>query len=497
MFSSTTPHFFKIIFQETHKLHIPKKFTRKYGETLSNSVLIKLPCGSKWKMGLTKKDENVWFEKGWLDFAEHYAIKRGSILSFRYEGNSEFNAVIVDLSLVEIDYPSVPTNLVSSNIDDSDIKIPKREVFEDENLDVFSPSHRMREKTSLPCSRPQKKMRTQSNPCCRKLESETKGKHNLPNATGQMKLSSPSRRDEASEFKSSRPFFKVVMRPYSVRGSMMNLPSSFAKEYLEARATCSNAILKLPNGCGRTWSVLCKFKVYNHEVISSRFQAGWPAFVKDNNLKLGDVCVFVLLEDITFTFEVVIFRGKQDKDAMDGETVMPNGRVTTLPTPKKQQQYFSMIEKAKLLEMAQFKSEYPFFKIVIYPSFLGSRYYMEVPMEFAKRNLKKEGDAILSVSDSGGYWPIQFEMRHMKSKGKVRAEFRCGWKEFAKDNELKVGDVCIFELLKRSENLFRVSILCAVDDENDAYHKNCQGGGSNPKIEVGEKLASFSELALY
>ncbi|KAF4393159.1 hypothetical protein G4B88_001893 [Cannabis sativa] len=291
-----------------------------------------------------------------------------------------------------------------------------------------------------------------------------------------MKLSSPSRRDEASEFKSSRPFFKVVMRPYCVRGSMMNLPSSFAKEYLEARATCSNAILKLPNGCGRTWSVLCKFKVYNHEVISSRFQAGWPAFVKDNNLKLGDVCVFVLLEDITFTFEVVIFRvSKEDKDAMNGETVMPNGRVTTLPTPKKQQQYFSMIEKAKLLEMAQFKSEYPFFKIVMYPSFLGSRYYMEVPMEFAKRNLKKEGDAILSVSDSGGYWPIQFEMRHMKSKGKVRAEFRCGWKEFAKDNELKVGDVCIFELLKRSENLFRVSILCAVDDYNDAYHKNCQG----------------------
>ena len=73
---------------------------RKYRETLSNSAFVKLPCGSKWKIELTKQENNIWLEKGWPDFAKHYFIKRGSMLVFRYEGNSEFHAVIFDTVLL-------------------------------------------------------------------------------------------------------------------------------------------------------------------------------------------------------------------------------------------------------------------------------------------------------------------------------------------------------------------------------------------------------------
>ncbi|PON54059.1 B3 DNA binding domain containing protein, partial [Parasponia andersonii] len=58
-------------------------------------------------MGLTEQDNKIWFEKGWPDFAKHYALKKGSMLIFGYEGNSEFHAFIFDASTVEIDYPSV------------------------------------------------------------------------------------------------------------------------------------------------------------------------------------------------------------------------------------------------------------------------------------------------------------------------------------------------------------------------------------------------------
>ncbi|XP_062102202.1 B3 domain-containing transcription factor VRN1-like [Humulus lupulus] len=509
VFSSSHCRFFKIFLEEIlgeSKLHIPKKFTRKYGETLSNSVLVKLPCGSKWKMELTKKDENIWFEKGWLDFAKHYAIKRGSMISFEYEGNSEFSVVIFDLSTVEIDYPTIPTNLVGTNID-SELKIPKREVVEEdsiETLDVYS----------SPCSQPHKKMRTQSNLSCRKLESETKGKHNLHHAPTpptcdilrQMKPSSG--RDEvealqkAGYFKSSRPFFKVVMQPYYVHGHLMNIPGSFAKKYIGT--TCSNAILKLSNGCGRTWSVQYKFGVYN-KGISSRFQASWRAFVQDNNLRVGDVCVFVMLEDINLTFEVVIFRAGRNsktfmspelKDAMDDETVMGSSldnlsmkqahRLGKKP-PKKQRLHFSVMEKAKLLDRVQFKSENPFFKIVIQPSYVTSRENLNVPSKFAMKHLKEGGAAILSISN-GGSWPIQFQMRHVNTRGGMRVECRCGWKEFARDNDLKVGDLCIFELLNKSDNLFRVSIVRAADD---SYHQKSQAGATKPKVEVGEEVTEF------
>ncbi|XP_062102209.1 B3 domain-containing protein LOC_Os12g40090-like [Humulus lupulus] len=213
-----------------------------------------------------------------------------------------------------------------------------------------------------------------------------------------------------------------------------------------------------------------------------------------------------MLEDINLTFEVVIFRASRNsktfmspelKDAMDVETVMPNsldnfsskkgnGRLTTRPTPKKKQPHFSVIEKAKLLERVHFKSEYPFFKIVIQPSYVDSRHGLNVPLNFAMTQLK-EGAAILSILN-GGSWPIQFQMRHIKTNGEMRADFRCGWIEFVRDNDLKVGDVCIFELLNKSDNLFRVSIVRAADD---AYHQKSQAGATKPKVEVGEKVTEF------
>ena len=50
-----------------------------------------------------------------------------------------------------------------------------------------------------------------------------------------------------------------------------------------------------------------KFKEY-HGTSIARFQGGWPAFARGNNLEVGDVCVFVLLKDMKLSFEVVIFR---------------------------------------------------------------------------------------------------------------------------------------------------------------------------------------------
>ncbi|XP_062102285.1 B3 domain-containing transcription factor VRN1-like isoform X2 [Humulus lupulus] len=89
----------------------------------------------------------------------------------------------------------------------------------------------------------------------------------------------------------------------------------------------------------------------------------------------------------------------------------------------------------------------------------------QVPLNFAKEHLKNEGSVILLIPDRG-FWSAKFEIKH-KSYSKRRAEFSCGWKVFAKDNYLKVGDVCIFELLKRSENVFKVSIDYAAEYASD------------------------------
>ncbi|XP_062102207.1 B3 domain-containing protein Os11g0197600-like [Humulus lupulus] len=129
-----------------------------------------------------------------------------------------------------------------------------------------------------------------------------------------------SEREEAvalhltSDFHTTRPFFKVIMQPYY--DQQMNLPVNFAMDYLEFDPD-DKVVLEVSYGDGmnrRTWDVGYKswdvdYKLeMNNGVPSPTFQAGWAAFAQDNNLKVGDVCVFVLLREMYTAFHVLIFR---------------------------------------------------------------------------------------------------------------------------------------------------------------------------------------------
>ncbi|WRX13353.1 B3 DNA binding domain - like 10 [Theobroma cacao] len=107
-------HFFKIILPHTiaeKKLKIPKKFVGKFGHELSSLATFVLPNGRKWKIGLTKADDRIWLDDGWHEFVEYNSIRYGYFLIFRYERNSTFHVIIFDNSACEVHYPSyVPSN---------------------------------------------------------------------------------------------------------------------------------------------------------------------------------------------------------------------------------------------------------------------------------------------------------------------------------------------------------------------------------------------------
>lgn len=143
---------------------------KKCGDTLTESVFLKLPCGSKWKMNLVSDDGKFWLQRGWPEFVKHYSIGRGHMITFRYDGNSEIYVVIFDINTVEIDYPATPVH-VGKSITDGELRVPKREVIDDsvEILDDISSSPMTEVKSS--CSQPSKRMKarstgkTQSNLC--------------------------------------------------------------------------------------------------------------------------------------------------------------------------------------------------------------------------------------------------------------------------------------------------------------------------------------------
>ena len=60
---------------------------------------------------------------------------------------------------------------------------------------------------------------------------------------------------------------------------------------------------------GSNWPV--EFCKRTDENLICKFNYCWKAFAKDNNLEVGDVCAFELIE-ATKTFKVVIFRVNEE-----------------------------------------------------------------------------------------------------------------------------------------------------------------------------------------
>ncbi|KAL9260323.1 B3 domain-containing protein [Drosera capensis] len=105
-------HFFKIILchAHQHKLELPVKFMCMYGKDLSSVMYINVPSGVEWSVRLLKQYGRAWLDEGWEEFAKFYSIDLGHFLLFKYDGNSRLHVIIFDMSACEIEYPTQTSN---------------------------------------------------------------------------------------------------------------------------------------------------------------------------------------------------------------------------------------------------------------------------------------------------------------------------------------------------------------------------------------------------
>ncbi|KAJ8766606.1 hypothetical protein K2173_001126 [Erythroxylum novogranatense] len=104
-----------------------------------------------------------------------------------------------------------------------------------------------------------------------------------------------------------------------------------------------------------------------------------------------------------------------------------------------------------------FKPKNPSFMTALRP-YNFYNHFLHVPGEFAKRYMAKIlGYIKLHVPD-GRQWPVR--VLRKKRGGLTLGR---GWNEFFRDNDLKIGDVCVFEIMKKNSGL-KVYIFPAVQD---------------------------------
>ncbi|OMP02062.1 hypothetical protein COLO4_11372 [Corchorus olitorius] len=301
MFTNEQPQFFKIILQKTlqdGKLEIPKMFIRKYGNDMSSPALLKVPSGDVWRVELRKRDGKVWFKNGWQEFSNHYSLDEGHFVVFRYEGYCNFHVIIIDSTGTEIDYPYIKN-------DHEQLKEIPDESEDDDSIEIIEEINLESESLA-----PQA---MHNGVAAMKVHERTGSSSRTQKLKADKKLLALERAERA--FQSENPFFMLVMQPSYVDLTprcKVTLPADFVWEHLMK----GNCEITLSNSDGKTWPVKL-YQGQSGKVVYAMLQNGWPTFVQDNKLEVGDVCAFELTEDneTSFNLKVTIFKKQAVEDS--------------------------------------------------------------------------------------------------------------------------------------------------------------------------------------
>ncbi|KAK8698269.1 hypothetical protein V6N13_114394 [Hibiscus sabdariffa] len=473
---------------------LPKRFVTAFGNDVSDSVIVRAATGPEWKVELMKHDGEIWLTNGWKDFVDYFSLKYGSLLIFRYEGRSRFYVLMIfDQTTFEIEYPI--------GVGDDEVELPTPKV---EEVEITTRT----EKTPVLCYSPRKRRRTNLSSGMVGTDLFTvlsmsmfTGKTGTKEA-GRAMSAAPrtSTSSTANCFRSGNPFFVVNVRKSYINGRDLHIPAAFARNYLAREETKAdvvgsevkaNAVLK--DRDGRTWPVLLKIcKMYR----LAQFGYGWTAFASDNGLQVGDSCAFELLEGPEMSFRVTILWKTEDSDRhtahgstrghvryereLNGRSQFECGYssknvVISSSTTNKEfrllrrkvkaedgkndqaMQTFAIqriLNKriARSVESAsELRSDHPFFKVVITASFLQLG-YPSIPGQFCDKHMERIPEDA-TVIFKGKSWP----MRIITCSDRA-GRFSSGWKAFALENKLRVGDFCVFEMIKKN-SVFKVSIF--------------------------------------
>ncbi|PKA60953.1 B3 domain-containing protein [Apostasia shenzhenica] len=281
-------HFLKLMYGNfSNSMVIPKKFIYHFSGELLDAVELKVPSGDKWHVGLRKTNDGVALERGWKNFIEDHDIQENDTLLFKYDGISSFLVLMFDPSGCEKatahcskrrnplfdfcgtppgkpsqhranrNFPRCMSQALSPSSDNGTLRARKN--AEDQHVRVGSVSRKT--------------------PANKKLVDRSNNKETL---NGQESMAT-----EGAESQSDEVYSDIQFKSIDLIMSPKRIPLKFTEDYLPQ--TSKTAVLLLPEKT-RLWPVQLIVQKF-----SFAFSAGWKGFSEDNNLKVGDICLFELL----------------------------------------------------------------------------------------------------------------------------------------------------------------------------------------------------------
>ncbi|KAL6549094.1 hypothetical protein OROHE_008939 [Orobanche hederae] len=493
------------------------------------TTLLVGPSGNSWYTELNMVEKGLFLNEGWTDFVRDHNLEQGDAMLFRYDGNLQFTVRIFDRSMCEKETAFAAQSSQAINKYRNDMT-RKRDRERLALLDsVFERVPKKTRCSQMQCASTSDDhgngiiVVSGAEEWTRQADGNvnlgndvtlafplTAVPHEIPDSSmrsrttkSDMLLSASEADSIARSFQSSYPNFSKVMKRFNISGSYtLNVPYQFATEYLPK---CKLKIV-LRNLKGESWTVN---SIPTTRVQTSHtFCGGWLSFVRDNSIGIGDICIFELL--CKFELQVRIIRvGKDGIDGRDGESANNGGKSNgRTKTPNKTSRRnskkisasvikgssqsnnciaesevhkrFGSIDKQgsqtkgcmsmksapeEKMAAQYFVSSFPHFVRVMKKFNISGSYTLKIPYRFSTEHLPDCKAEIILRNLNGECWTVN-SIPSMKVQ--TLHTFCGGWMAFVRDNDIQMGDICIFELVGKCE--MRVHI-CGIGKKGLNYPK--------------------------
>uniref|UniRef100_K4A8R0 TF-B3 domain-containing protein n=1 Tax=Setaria italica TaxID=4555 RepID=K4A8R0_SETIT len=456
-----------------HSMVMPNRFLKHFAGKLSGTIKLESPNGNLYDVEVTERFNKVILRHGWGDFVDAHRIEENNFLLFRHIENSLFEVLIFDADGCEkvFSCAGIKNNRsLQENTVDS-LYISSSSCHDTSESSASERLVRCEKGGSSHCGKTAKMDATSSS-------SESSGEYNLSenksfetddlqtNPGPDYVLSRGSYLSEAQEervialiqeIQPESTVYVAVMRKCHIEqpGPYLAIPKEYAFSHCLHERT--NVTLQRP-GKSKKWHP--RF----HERKDKRMfmlSGQWLDFVRDNHVQKEDICLFLPAKGgRRFTFTVYLLRATATYSrggAAFQKVGSCNGRSSTkmasvAPYIVSSKSCLSQSQKKIVEEMVgAIQSEVPIFVAIMKKINVDvTRRYrlIELGKQFATSQLPHRGQTVL-LQCMKKIWTTKMVIHG----GRRRWFLVGGWSTFARDNGLRVGDICLFELKKTEEEL--------------------------------------------
>uniref|UniRef100_A0ACD5XHR0 Uncharacterized protein n=1 Tax=Avena sativa TaxID=4498 RepID=A0ACD5XHR0_AVESA len=505
-----------------HSMVIPDWFVKYFGGKTPGTVKLEAANGNISDVGVTENMNRTILQSGWPAFVDANQIEENYSLMFRYLGNARFKVTIFD------SYGKENPMCCAGKETPSDVKIPNsryvdnassaRDGTTQSSSDEGSDSDGCPKKSSCrycesaktaALSYTSEEFSEEDNPSLDDSV-ESDGNQMLSDdyvLSGRCNFTEAQEMEIHALVKKIRPeipVLVVVMKKTDViQNARLGIPKGYALKYFPCEDT--NVILQLPRK-NKNWE--CKFHIRPFGVSDAgRCNLSFGKFVRDNNVREGDICVFQPMKNVKqrrLTITVHILHKKNIEHSPGGRTDIGSnyGRTSTKMAgvkeepPSDAEEYsledeehgeddsegsleppfmqagrpcLTPAQEKKVLEkIEKIESDPPFYVAIINKSNVHHHGSQKTPLlnlgtQYASRYLgdkfatgRRRGNTrvislVLQREGKIGSWPTELFCR----KQDTSLVFRVlkGWPSFVRDNRLRQRDLCLFKLEENEEPL--------------------------------------------